>query len=346
MPFNGFAFLDARSEIPPGNNTDADGTALLLINPLDRSVIYSVSWRGLSGDATAAHFHLAPPDSNGPVIHPIALDPGATSASGNWQGISDAHMAALLNGRVYVNVHTAENPGGEIRGQVGHLDFYTAAISPDNEEQPATESDAEGTGYLLSYLDVTSGETLLSGSYVVEGTTGAVGAAHLHRGAVGKSGPVIDPMQPGNAGGTLWFTLSVIGSDSAMSLKTGGVYANFHTARYSAGEARGQMVPGILNLPAPVTSSVPVVVTGRPDDPLRASVDRTSGMLLFHVDDASMGREGRIVLYSAMGQEMANITMEGERAYLSGSELPSGMYMAQLIVDGRVVGTAKVMMTK
>ena len=73
----------------------------------------------LTGAPTAAHLHQAAAGVNGPVIVPLAAA-GANSFTGS-QVLTAAQAAALTSAGTYVNVHTAANPGGEIRGQVtGH----------------------------------------------------------------------------------------------------------------------------------------------------------------------------------------------------------------------------------
>jgi hypothetical protein len=74
------------------------------------------SYSGLTGDATMAHFHgPAEPGKNAPVIVPFKQ---ITTPFEGTATLTDAQAADFLAGRWYVNVHTAVNPGGEIRGQV------------------------------------------------------------------------------------------------------------------------------------------------------------------------------------------------------------------------------------
>ncbi|MEZ5964572.1 MAG: CHRD domain-containing protein [Planctomycetota bacterium] len=106
------AVLSGANEVPPVV-TNAFGSGCLTVNP-DATVTYEVSTSGLVG--TAGHIHRAPIGLNGSVIVPFAGGPTVFS------GTSSAQTAAALtdarSGLWYVNVHTAANPGGEIRGQV------------------------------------------------------------------------------------------------------------------------------------------------------------------------------------------------------------------------------------
>jgi hypothetical protein len=75
----------------------------------------SVNTAGIAG--TAAHIHEAAPGSNGPVIIPLTKD-GDTYSVPAGTKLTDAQLAAFKAGNLYVNVHTAANPGGELRGQL------------------------------------------------------------------------------------------------------------------------------------------------------------------------------------------------------------------------------------
>ena len=85
----------------------------------EHTLAYRATYTGLSGPATAAHFHgPAAPGANGPPVVMVA-DP-ATPIGGSVR-LTPAQQADLLAGRWYFNVHTQANPAGEIRGQVQRL---------------------------------------------------------------------------------------------------------------------------------------------------------------------------------------------------------------------------------
>src|SRR5437868_1128618 len=110
------ATLDGKSEVPP-NTSAGTGTADIDYDAATKKVSWKVIYSGLSGPATAAHFHgPAEAGKNGGVAVPIpniASSPAEGSAT-----LTDAQAADLMAGKYYINVHTAANPGGEIRGQV------------------------------------------------------------------------------------------------------------------------------------------------------------------------------------------------------------------------------------
>jgi hypothetical protein len=110
------ATLDGKSETPP-NTSAGTGTADIDWDAATKKLSWKLTYSGLSGPATAAHFHgPAEPGKNAGVA--VAI-PNATSSPVEGSAtLTDAQAADLAAGKYYVNVHTAANPGGEIRGQV------------------------------------------------------------------------------------------------------------------------------------------------------------------------------------------------------------------------------------
>jgi len=109
------ADLKGASEVPP---VDSKGTGS--VNATFDTTSKKLSWKGtvtgLSGPATAAHFHSGEVGKNGGVTLPIAgADTGSFEGSAT---LTDAQTQELMAGKWYVNVHTAANKGGEVRGQV------------------------------------------------------------------------------------------------------------------------------------------------------------------------------------------------------------------------------------
>jgi len=110
------ATLDAKSETPPNAST-ATGMADIDYDAASKKLTWKLTYSGLTGPATAAHFHgPAEPGKNAGVA--VAIPNATTSPNEGSATLTDAQAADLLAGKYYVNVHTAANPGGEIRGQV------------------------------------------------------------------------------------------------------------------------------------------------------------------------------------------------------------------------------------
>jgi hypothetical protein len=106
--------LSGQQEAPPVS-TAATGSGTITIL-MDRSVSGSVMTSGVAG--TAAHIHMAAPGQNGPVIIPLNRTGDNVWSVPPSIRLNDAQYEAFRLGNLYVNVHSAANPNGEIRGQV------------------------------------------------------------------------------------------------------------------------------------------------------------------------------------------------------------------------------------
>ena len=110
------ATLDGKSEVPT-NASAGTGTADIDYDAATKKLSWKLTYSGLSGPATAAHFHgPAEPGKNAGVA--VAIPNAGTSPVEGSAVLTDVQAADLTAGKLYINVHTAANPGGEIRGQV------------------------------------------------------------------------------------------------------------------------------------------------------------------------------------------------------------------------------------
>ena len=129
------ATMNAANEKPTANSSTATGSATYDIS--GTTVNYTVTWTGLSGNATAGHIHVGTTDVAGQVVVPFTLTPAqkapAATVTGSFTAADvqaatggtvtvakndfDGLIAAMRAGNTYTNVHTAANTGGEIRGQ-------------------------------------------------------------------------------------------------------------------------------------------------------------------------------------------------------------------------------------
>src|SRR5437868_12645354 len=100
-----------------GSSAAAKGDAAVTYDTTSKQATWRINYSGLSGAPTAAHFHgPAQPGANAGVAVPIP-NPATTPVQGSAT-LTDSQAADLLGGRYYINIHTAANPGGEVRGQV------------------------------------------------------------------------------------------------------------------------------------------------------------------------------------------------------------------------------------
>ncbi len=111
----------------PAHDVKGTGTATFRLD--GNRLYYRISVMDLSGTPTMAHIHVGAVGASGPPIYTFPLkypkasgviDSGSVMLSGDMgHGVSGDSLKTLLgNGHAYVNVHTKEYPGGEIRGQI------------------------------------------------------------------------------------------------------------------------------------------------------------------------------------------------------------------------------------
>jgi Cu/Zn superoxide dismutase len=110
------AALKATTEVP-ATTSQGTGTVDATYDTVTKKLTWTVNYTGLTGAATAAHFHSpASPTENAPPTVPLAGD--LKSPIKGEATLTDAQAKDLADGKMYFNIHTAANAGGEIRGQV------------------------------------------------------------------------------------------------------------------------------------------------------------------------------------------------------------------------------------
>lgn len=109
------AELKGSNEVPP-NTSSGSGKADATFDTDTKLLTYTITYSGLSGPALGAHFHgPSEPGKNAGIALPFK------SAESPIQGtatLSETQAADFLAGKWYANIHTAANPGGELRGQM------------------------------------------------------------------------------------------------------------------------------------------------------------------------------------------------------------------------------------
>jgi hypothetical protein len=113
------AEIDGAQEVPPCPPPDGSastGVGRITLDDATGVLTYDIAFSvgDLSSPENAAHFHHAPPGMDGPIIVPLPLG----SPKMGMATLTPAQQADLLAGNYYVNIHTDDCPGGEIRGQV------------------------------------------------------------------------------------------------------------------------------------------------------------------------------------------------------------------------------------
>jgi CHRD domain len=110
------ADLKPSTEVP-ANDSKGSGALTATYDTATKKLTYSATYQGLTGPATAAHFHgPAAAGVNAAVVVPVKdMTPSPLKGEAT---LTDAQAADLQAGKWYFNIHTAANKGGEIRGQV------------------------------------------------------------------------------------------------------------------------------------------------------------------------------------------------------------------------------------
>jgi len=114
------AVLSGVNEVPPNAST-ASGFGTVVLSADQTLITVNESWTGLTAAASASHIHgPGLPGVNAGVLFPFSGVPAATSGAIPQQtfAISATQVGYLLSGQLYMNVHDATFPGGEIRGQL------------------------------------------------------------------------------------------------------------------------------------------------------------------------------------------------------------------------------------
>jgi CHRD domain len=201
----------------------------------------SLAWRlefsNLTGSATAAHIHVAARGAAGPVRVPLCAP--CTSGASGTATVDAAMLEALATDRAYVNVHTATNPAGEIRDQVGVVANVRTTMRAAQERPKPKGNVRRARGTFTATVTKNGTSAVIAWRLTFGRLTGRAVSAHIHSGVRGKSGPVIVPLcAPCRSGARGRATV-----DASMleAFESGRAYVNVHTRRNAAGEIRGQI---------------------------------------------------------------------------------------------------------
>jgi hypothetical protein len=221
--------------------TPATGIAAFVLSPIDpltttRKLTYSIAFTNTLSPETTANIHKGAPGANGPAV--IPLPPG--NLKEGTLTLNAQNVADLLAGLLYVNISTVLNPDGEIRGQILPGGGCFSATISGASETPPNFSPAKGTGvFLLLPPDPVTTTRKLIYDIEFSGLVGAESQAHIHKGAPGVSGGIVEPLPLGSPKqGVL-----EIDAQTATDLLAGLLYVNIHSLIVIAGEIRGQILP-------------------------------------------------------------------------------------------------------
>lgn len=218
--------LSGKQEVP-ANNSAGTGTFNGVYDKTTKKLDYNIVLNGLT--SAAMHLHKGAIGVNGDVVTEISGLKGTTAA------FTSAQEADLMAGNLYLNVHSATQPGGEIRGQVvsDQKVVFSNRLSGQNEVSPVTTS---ATGTFYGVYDKSTKKLTYNIAYSGVAPT----AMHLHKGAVGVNGgvelEVAGPYSSGMTGSVM------LNATQEADLLKGLLYLNVHSAAHAGGEIRAQLV--------------------------------------------------------------------------------------------------------
>jgi len=234
------------------NPSQATGNADVSYNKTNHMLTFTLTWNNLTGLPTGAHIHgNGSRGNNAAIIYDFAhLIPKTASGTFTHTVLIEGQTlkeSDLLNGLYYFNFHTAQNPGGEIRGQIefydqGNVISKKGLVMTGANEVPANSSAATGTA------DVTynKGTKLLSFFLTWKNLSGIPTGSHIHGIAPkGTNAPVIfdflAKIQKATSGS---YSGSVVVDGTAINetdLLGGKYYFNIHNSSFPGGEIRTQI---------------------------------------------------------------------------------------------------------
>lgn len=269
------AVLQGRNEVPaPGGPAvgDKDGQAVQVLRIKGDQVAFALSWKKIAAP-TAGHIHLGATGTNGAVKIPFFGTPlpGTLNAAVGSVRIADKALLDAIKADptgFYANLHTADFPGGAVRGQlhtvtnpvdlnsVLRLGPFSALLDGD-QEVPAGDLDGQATAYVRVQNQKVDFAVRWSG-------IAPPNNMHLHEAPAGVNGAVAVPFFPEATALPPSFT-GVAGTATGVKpeltdridKRPNGFYANVHTAEFPGGAVRGQLFrtgfghagfqPGALN---------------------------------------------------------------------------------------------------
>lgn len=244
------AVLTPSQETPPTTSTGF-GNATLTLDPTHTSATVSLTVAGLTTPVNGAHLHRGAFGVAGPVV--ISFNPSTNLANGRLNATFAIDKAlgdeiAGNPGNFYINVHTTQNPGGEIRGQLTQLGDATllfAELRGSNERPTPNNSTAVG-----SALVTIDNSNVLTYEVNIDGLQNPT-LSHVHKGDVNTAGGVVASLATSPAAFSNGRTRGTISIDPVlaadMKANPANYYVNVHSTAFPGGEIRGQLANAIEN---------------------------------------------------------------------------------------------------
>lgn len=245
-----FAATLTGSQEVPSVNTSGYGSARLQMNAERTEVTIEVTATGLSGPLTGAHIHEGMAGASGPAVKPLEIK--GNTVKGVWRlndtvsPLTSDLITKLMNGQLYINLHTTANPNGEIRGQIiaTQDELFPVYLSSDQEIPPVNLG---ATGSAL--VRIGPGQSEISVDGYVNNLSGEITAAHIHKGNSNENGDVVKTLiVENNRFRITWRrndATQPLTTDLLNDLRNGSLYVNVHTSAHPNGELRGQIMTSV-----------------------------------------------------------------------------------------------------
>lgn len=271
------ALLNGDQEVPPVV-TSSSGSVQLALETADRILRFRVITAGIdldgnqtgaSGDnLTGAHIHMAPAGANGAVIHNLVTSGTIDSGAGTITGqvtLTSAQVTALRDEGLYINLHTSNNPAGEIRGQIiPKPSAFSASLEGAQEVPPVTTS-AFGSALLILNsernrleIDIETSGIDIDGNQTPGTSSDDLTGGHTHAGPRGANGGIVFGFFGLNNDTNGDLAIDAVQSsifvgwdetegrnttlaDQLANLTDENLYLNLHTQGHRGGEIRGQI---------------------------------------------------------------------------------------------------------
>ncbi len=336
--------FDARidtTQITGNLNTisSAIGAAKFSLNLTYDTLKYYIVASNLTGPIAAAHIHNAEPNMDGGVVYEFPTTAfNGNVISGAWtksNGLTENLISQLLYGNLYVAIHTAENPAGELRGQIFRLarEGFVADIDA-MQSIPSSNSTATGSGIVTYDRDRRNLHYMIT----VSGLSGAINAAHLHKGIKDETGGVVYELNFVNNGAFgYWNNMNTPAFNNAQSItfrRNDSVYVNFHTTNFPNGEVRGQFIRNYTNIGVVIGGTTGInnnfgnnvsLYPNPSTDNINISFEsKNNERITINISDIN----GRVVLIERTDVQKGNNVVNANIA-----ELNAGMYIISLSSD-------------
>jgi hypothetical protein len=269
------------SQVVPVVDTEATGSAAITLDEsASATAIVHLSLFGLD-DAVGVTLNDGYAGTQGSVLAELVQD---TAAPGHWfhdgLELDEDGLAAVLAGRVHLEVDSADFPDGLLRGQ-----FLPAGIGlildslSGRQEVPPVDTPASGSSALT--LDF---GTLAFQMHVNTVDFEQANNAHIHDAFAGVNGPVLIPLQQDAMNPAHWFASGDLAQEALDKLQAGGLYVNVHSPSHPGGEIRAQLQPDHIEVILADMDGEQVVAPVATDATGLASVtvDRDSRTLTAH----------------------------------------------------------------